>query len=348
MPISSPSRQKRPLVYLCVGLILLLGSAFWYWRSIVMPSKPSDAPPAKVVEIAVVHPADIQQTVQFIGTIKSEKATTLTSRATGVLDRLAEFGQKVHKGQLIAKIENKDVERNFKLAKEAEQIAKTQYESILPLLTSGYISKNAVAEKKNTWIEAQKRASDAKLARDDINITAPFDGIVGLFKIREGSQVTQGDPLVNFHDPSSLIVTFDVPLSLVNRINDNAQVIVDNKPYTLTHLQRMLDEETHMSPAYVNIDCATCIVGSAVDVTLVIQQKKAVIVVPYEATFLREGKTFVYLVKEDKAVLAPVILGLREKDRVEVIEGLKVGDKLIIRGHARLFPGISVKTTAKS
>ena len=148
---------------------------------------------------------------------------------------------------------------------------------------------------------------------------------------------------MNYYDPSTIIVEFDVPLSIAPLVRDGSAVYIHNQPYALTHIQKMLDEETHMSPAYVSIKCDDCIIGATTHVSLVVKQKKSVIVIPYESIFLREGKPHVYLVKDNKTALAPVELGIREKEMTEITSGLKNGDRVIVRGQARLYPGASVK-----
>ena len=189
--------------------------------------------------------------------------------------------------------------------------------------------------------------SDAKISLEEIKIYAPFDGIVGLFKFREGSQVQSGDGVVNFYDPTSLIVEFEIPLSSAQQVKDGSQVFINDKEYFLTHIQKMLDEETHMCPAYVGINAPDSIIGTAVDVSLVIQEQHSVIVIPFESVFLRQGKSFVYIVKEDKATLAPIELGIRDKQFIEITAGLKEGDPIIVCGHNRLYPDIPVVVGSK-
>lgn len=332
------NHKKTSIFIVLVILITICYILYNAMRSLAPP--PQDA---KVVEVEMIQLRSIQQMARFIGTIRSEQATTLVAKSKGILDRFVSSGQHVKKGDLIAQIDNKDIERNFKLSQEMEQISKLQYDRFNQLHKTGVISQNALEEKKGMWIESQKRMTDAKMAMGEINIYAPFDGIVGIFKIREGSQVQEGDTLVSFYDPSTTIVEFDVPISMMNVVHDGSTVFIDQKKYSLTYIQKMLDEETHMSPAYVNIECDNCIIGSTVDVNLVVKEKESVIVIPHEALFLREGKTFVYIVKDTKAALTPVELGIREKELVEITSGLHKNDRVIVRGQARLYPNAPVK-----
>lgn len=329
--------NKKRLIYIAVAVIGILCIKFIFFS----PSS-NQKPDAKIVEVATVERQAISETTRFIGTIRAQQATMLMIKAKGVLDILIPPGSHVKKGDLIGKIRGKDIDNNTILSKDSVAIAKIQYERTLQLQKKGIVSKSAVEEKKSIWIEEQKKLSDANFQRDQINIDAPFDGIIGLFKIKDGSQVQEGEALVNLYDPTSLMVEFDIPMDIVQTIKDQTPVTIDNKHYQLTYVQRMLDEETHMCPAYVNIQCNDCIIGATRDVDVVIAQKKSVIVILYEAIFLRDGKPYVYLVKNNRATLTPVTLGIREKEQVEITSGIAAGDRVIIRGQARLYPGAPV------
>lgn len=276
----------------------------------------------KVVEVETVKYDNIKQTVDFIGTIRSKQQTLLTAKSQGILVTYSKPGQFHKKGDLIAEIDNKNIEKNYKILRKSEQIAKTQFDRANALLKSKFANKNFVEEKKSSWLDIQKKLSDAKISSDEYKIYAPFDGVIGLFKIREGAQVFSGDPIVNFYDPNSLLVEFDLPLSVAEEVNDGAQVFLNNQEYKLTHVQKILDEETHMCPAYVEINCPNCIIGTSTDVTITIDSKSSVIVIPYEAVFLKRSKPFVYIVQDNKAILTRVELGIREKDLIEIDSGL--------------------------
>ena len=333
---------KKSLI--AFGLIIF---SFVSYEFFIGPSEQAQNQISKIVEVEKLQLRNIKQTVDFIGVIKSGRQTHLKTKANGALSILSRSGEEVKKGELLAKIENNDIEHNYRISREAEKIARSQFERSNSLFKSGVSNKNAVEEARKLLLETQKMVSDAKIAFEEINIYAPFDGIVGLFKLRGGSHVQNGDNIVNFYDPTSLIVEFDIPLSIAKQVQDGNQVFINEKEYTLTHIQKMLDEETHMCPAYIEINCPDCIIGTAVDVNLVIQERCSVIVIPFEAIFLREGKSFVYIVKEDKAILTPLELGIRDKQLIEITSGLKEGDQVIVYGHNRLYPDVPVVIAPK-
>ena len=335
-------KANRKLIWFILA-ILALFLFLGYWFFISRNSATPQETDIKVVEVEEVGIKDIQQTIRLIGTIKPKNSTVLIAKTAGILDSLLPAGQVVKKGTLIAKIDNNEIERSYLLSESVEKLARDQYERALLLHKSGHLSKSTVEEKKRLWIEAQKKMSEAKIEFEKIRFQAPFDGTIGLFKAREGVQVQEGDPIVSFYDPASLMVEFGIPASVMTFIHEGQPVRIQGTSYTLTKVQKMIDEETHMSPAYVDFSCENCVIGAGIDVDLTVQRKEKVIVIPFEAVFLRNGKTFVYRVKENKAGLTPVNLGIREKEDVEITSGLQKGDILIVRGQARLYPDIAVK-----
>ncbi|MDX1838519.1 efflux RND transporter periplasmic adaptor subunit [Legionella taurinensis] len=331
------------------ALILLLATLGIFSIRALFHSKTSaEAPANKLVEIEVVKKQTLRQTIHLLGTIHPQHSTVLVAKESGMLDALVPTGQKIRKGTLIAKIANPDREKNLQLSTAAVELAKAQYERISPLIKKGYVSAKEAEEKKQLWIDAQKELSKTKIELDNSRFYAPFDGIIGAYKKREGAEVNAGEAVVSLYDPSSLIVDVDIPCSNLSDIHEGQPVYVQGKTYALSHLQKMLDEDTHMCPADVTIQCEECLVGSTVDVDLVVAEKKDTVVIPFQALFLRNSKPFVYVVRQSRIELVAVKTGLKQQDQIEIISGLKPGQHLVIRGQERLYPGMTVDSVNPS
>ncbi|WP_419420087.1 efflux RND transporter periplasmic adaptor subunit [Legionella sp. D16C41] len=296
----------------------------------------------KLVETKILKQAEIEETVHILGTIHPKHLTVLVAKNSGTLDALIPTGQKVKKGELIAKIDNADIENNLQLSQGTEAIAKTQYERLLSLLKTGFVSSKEVEERKNTWLDTQKELTKAKIELDTLRFYAPFDGIIGAYKKKEGSQVSSGDAIVTVYDPTTLVVDFDIPCTNLSVFHEGQLVRVFNKFYKLSHLQKMIDEDTHMCPADVIISCKDCLIGTSTEVELVLQKRKDTIVIPEQAIFLRNSKPHVYIVKDNVIELVPITTGIKNKSQIEVTSGLKFGQQLVIKGQERLYPGLQV------
>lgn len=326
-----------------VALVLVILSAFFFLGKFLLGSKGKlVSVPNKLVEVETVKKQNLQQSIRLLGVIHPKHATILVAKGSGMLDTLVPSGQKINKGTMVAKIDNPDLEKNLQLSISAEALAKAQLDRFTPLLKTGYVSAKEVEEKKQIWIDAQKELSKTKIELDNLRFYAPFDGIIGAYKKREGAQVNQGEAVVSIYDPSSLVVDFDIPCSNLSTINEGQPLKILNQAYRLNHLQKMLDEDSHMCPADVDIRCDDCLIGATVDVDLVVAEKKNVIVIPFQALFLRNSNPFVYIVEKRKVSMVAVKTGLQQNDRIEIIEGLKPGQQLITKGQERLYPQMEV------
>lgn len=298
---------------------------------------------AKAVEVTKAKRGSINKTIRLLGTIKPQHITILTAEVYGVVENLQHAGLKVKKGEIIAQLENTSLNNSLKLAENAAHIAKTSYDRANSLFNKGIVTKKDFEEAKLKLIYAQQKLSTARIEHDKTIFKAPFDGIVGAHKIRVGTHVQQGDIILTFYQPDDLLIEFDVPEPQVPYVNTGHKVLVHDKEFLIADFQRAVDPETHMAPATVHYQCDNCVIGSHTDVDLVIKELKDVIVIPYESVFVRAGQTHVYTVENDKVELKSVALGLRQKETVEVLDGLKEGELVILRGQGRLYPDAKVK-----
>lgn len=295
-----------------------------------------------MVETNLIKPTYIEKTINLIGTIRPQNTTLLTAKASGLLKSRFSAGQKVKKGELIALIINPEIEKNYQLSKDVVEISETQFNRFRQLKNKGFVSKRELDEKKQQLIEAQKEVAKTKIELENLRFNAPFDGVISAFKIRDGMQVKDGDPVVTVYDPLNLVVDIDIPCHYLHNIKENQTIYINSEKYNLSHLQRMMDNETHMCPADVNITCNHCIIGDTIDVKLQVKENERALVIPSQATFLRDGRLSIYKVVNNHIKLVHVKPGIREKNNVEIISGLQSADQVIIKNTDRLYPGMEV------
>ena len=302
-------------------------------------------PMLKIVETEIAAKSSISKQIGLIGTVKPKNYCVLIAKANGTINTVVPAGSVMKKDDVIAKIENVDIEKTYELCVSAESIARSQYDRVLNLQKSGVSSKGALEDKERALIEAGKALAAAKIQLDNIMVKAPFDGVLGVYKIKDGEQVSQGEQLVSFYNSDDILVEFDIPGEYISKINKGQEISIDGHKSNLTHAQKAIDEDKHLCPAYVELkNSDNFIIGSSVDVILTIEKHNDVIVVPYSAICIRNGKDSVYISKDGKASLKSVKTGIRNKDKIEVTNGINIGDEVITVGQNRLFEGLSIKT----
>jgi membrane fusion protein (multidrug efflux system) len=310
----------------------------------VFKKKNDESPtPYKIVEVEKVQLSSISNTISLIGEVKAKKSALIVSKTSGFLKTNIHPGEIVEKGTLIATIENSDIEENYKLSEEAVKISKNQYQRLLHLKNGNVSSQKDLENSLISFIEAQKALSLARNEYEKTRFIAPFKGIMSPFKIFDGSFVEQGHTIGFFYDPSEMIITFDLSENVLKQIKNNPKVSIEGTLYDIPHFQNcIIDPITHLTSAHIHFK-GSHIIGSLINIELIAETHENVITIPFDAVFLKEGKAHVYIVKDEKAHLLPIELGLRSKERVEILSGLEINQSVIKTNTERLYPGVSVK-----
>lgn len=330
-------RNKKPLIALAV-IALLCALYFLFLHT--NAEQPMDM---KVVEVVTAKKGDISESVRLIGEVRPKHETTLVAKETGVLDILVHPGERASANTVIAKIINAEAERQYNLNEQSAKIAEIQHDRANTLLKSGTISKTGAEDKKSSLLDAQNSLATAKIKLDNFRFYAPFDGVVGVYKFKEGAQVKAGDAIVSFYDPSVIMIEFDIPGSFIADVTSDTKIVFAGKEYQLTHAQRLIDPDTHMSPAFTEIQCDNCILGATENVELILNHKQGVVILPNEAVFIANGKESVYVIKDGKTHLKAVETGIKDKSNIEITSGIEEGEVVVAKGQSRLTPDMAVK-----
>lgn len=301
----------------------------------------------KVVEAVTLVPTTISKSVKLIGQVKAKREAHLTSEITGLVQGIvAKEGAQVKKGTLLAYLRNDDLKRGTQAAEKNAALLENQFARDKKLFQDGVISKDAMQKAESAWSNAKMAASNARILFDQSEFRAPFDGTVGVFRVSVGNFVKTGDEIVALVDPGELEIEFSVPEKLISNLKVNDEVTILKNPGKVLSLQRTIDPNTQMGLARATMaKCDQCIVGSYVDVAVVVERREKALGVPSEAFFIKDGVQQVYVVKKGKAVLTPVTLGLRGDTLVEITKGVVAGDVVVTRGRNKLEEGSDVKVS---
>jgi len=200
--------------------------------------------------------------------------------------------------------------------------------------------------------EAQVQLAEARLAR--MRILAPFNGTVGIRNINLGDYVKDGADLVNLEDTTQLYVDFSLPERYQARVQagQSVQVQLDALPGA-NFTARILALDPLVSANGRSLQVRAVLPaqtrsglrpGLFARVTVVLSVDEAALMVPEEAVVPQGGRQAVFrLEKEGEGDAAKLVskrtevtLGLRRGAMVQVLQGLKEGDTVVIAGQQRL------------
>jgi HlyD family secretion protein len=236
------------------------------------------------------------------------------------------------------------------------QVAKSQYETAQAQynLTQQRLPKNIEA------LRAQ--VSQAQAAVDLINtniensiIKAPVSGIIASKLIQPGELAGAGQPLATVVNIENVKVVVDVSEDVVNKVKEGQEVDVvigalDNKKMKgKISIVSPTSSQTGLFQLKVTIDNPDKELkpGMFAEVEIKTGQKKNAVVLPKDAILIKKHGNIVYTVEKGKAVEKLVKLGISNGKNVEVVKGLKKGDKVVVQGQNLLKDGSKVKVKSK-
>ena len=339
------------------------------------------AQPAELVQVERVKEEPLRQTVPVIGRLVSLRSGNIAARIAGPVEAITvEVGDRVSKGQVIAILdaevltadelmaqsELKEAQAEFLTwAAEAEQ-ARTELKRQEGLRKSVAFSqakfedaqkKMAVAAARVKRAEANIQIKRAALQRKtlDVNyagVRAPYDGVVVRRHTEAGAYVNKGDPLVRLVGDRLLEVEADVPYRRLTglpvgrlvdiTLDDGSRhkakvraILPSENPLTRTRTVRFEPDFAKMEKALAE--------SQSVTVAVPIGVERRVITVHKDAILKRPQGDIVFVIADGTAMARPVRLGAEIGSSIEVLSGLKVGERVVVRGNERLTPGVKVR-----
>jgi len=217
---------------------------------------------------------------------------------------------------------------------------------------TGQIEQLTVQASDSSLNLTQLQLSQARDALDNAIVTAPVGGIVSKVNVTVGNMASSAQPALSLTDSSNLYSSLSVAENLVNRLTagNTAKVTVssvsgDSILGKIDHISPSSDPQTQLYPIKISLDNTSGLIkpGMFTKVELTIEEKADVLAIYSEAVILKNDKTIVYVVEGDKAVAKEVVTGLDTGVEIEILKGLNLGDKVIIKGQTLVDEGHKVK-----
>lgn len=366
------SRRRAVVAVTIVALAL----AAWWWlrpRPAAADGVNPWAGPAPV-RVESARRETLVLRVAAIGSVTPLNLVTVRARVDGPVDQvLFEEGQTVRAGQPLAQVD--PAPYRVKLAQAEAQRAQNaallvaaerdlaMYER---LIAQDATSRQQV-DKQHALVQqlrGTRQADDAavesaRLQLGWTRIVAPIAGRTGLRRVDAGNLVSSTDTtgLVTIAQTRPIAVTFSVPEAHVPALRAAASA---GRPLAVAAFDR--GETTRLADGRLatfdnQIDAATGTLklkarfdnaddalfpNQYVRLRLDIGERAGALTIPADAVQHGEQGPHVYVVKDNKALLRPLVLGVVQDDRVEVLKGLAEGDAIALEGLDRLKDGREV------
>lgn len=349
VPFAQKSKRQRFAVIGVVVVALAVASYFGIQMNANNPA-PKAAGGVVVVEATEVQPADIQDVITAIGTLRSAESVVMKSEISGRIAAVSfSDGSRVAKGDTLITFDASIQEAQVNQAKAERDLAAAKLKRTQDLFDKKFLSAAALDDARASEQIAQAKLALAQATLGKMSLRAPFSGVIGIRQVSVGDYIKEGADLVNLEDTSSMKVDFRVPEQASGRLRVGQVVglqsdafVGQSFPAKVTAVDSAVDPlgRSLLMRAELRDVSQRLKPGMFMRVTLVLETRKNALTIPEESVVTQQGRLLVFKVVDGKAVSTPVVTGLRvtNKDKavVEVVKGLAAGDIVVTAGQIKI------------
>jgi membrane fusion protein (multidrug efflux system) len=304
------------------------------------------------VEVAQPFRADIYATYEATATITSDADAPVVARATGeVVEILVEEGDRVTKGQVLARLDGERLRLEMLAAKANLKQASTEYERNIDLHERGLIAASTFDALQYDLEELEATYELKKLAYDYSNIRAPISGVVSSRDIKLGQHLSNNDSAFRITDTMELIAHLQIPQSELSKFaaGNAASIEVASMPdegftATIARISPTIDTRngTFRATALISNAEGNLAPGMFGHFTISYEQHTDALVIPAEALIDEDDENTVYIVDDGEVIRRNVKIGIAADGNIEILDGLNENDVIVVVGHSGLRNGSKV------
>jgi len=339
-------RWKRILIFAVFGSLLLSCSS-----SNEGKLNANNRSTRLAVDYVIVEAELLVNNIEVTGSLMAEESAELTVQTAGKVEEiLFKEGQEIKKGQTLLTLDGREwraqlkrLEAELKMAKK-DRVRKAALAEVQGIAEADL----EAAQLRVQILEANMEETMVRLSYTTID--APFSGRIGLRSVSPGSYITAGTTVATIVQENPIKIQFDVPeryASLV-RPGQGLKFYANDRPRayeaSVYAYEPMINTSSRAMRVRARANNAEgdLIPGSYINITFTLDSMPHALLVPTEAIIPKLDNQFIYCIENGKAKQVKVRTGIRQPRRIEVIEGLKVGDSVIVTGLLQLKPDMPV------
>jgi RND family efflux transporter MFP subunit len=338
------------------------------------------------VEVGQVTRRSVADQITVVGNLVGDATVSVSPRAAGRLqDITVRLGDRVTRGQKIAKLEDFELLQQVKQAEAAQEVsvatirqreaelklAETNAERSRNLFQRQLLPKQTLDDTESRYnaalaqldlAKAQSSQTNARLEElritlDNTIITSPLNGLVARRAVDPGAFVSQSVPVVDVVDVGRVRLVANVVEKDLKELHagNSTRVEVDAYPGEMfagriARVSPVLDPTTRTAPIEIEIPNPDYRLkpGMYARVSITTGTKKDALVVPSNAVVDLGGRRGVFQPQNGQAVFRVVEVGLEQPDIVEVLGGLTENETVITTGSAALRDGDRIQLSGQS
>lgn len=335
---------KKILVFV---LLLMIGVALYYIGQLNKPSQGFRHGPSVVTVVVAPVISDLfTDKIEALGTTKANESVNLTATTTDKISKINfTDGMTAKKGQILVELVSDEEKADLRSAEANAEQQKRDLTRITGLVKARTLPTARLDDQKTLYKKSRADVQVAQSRIRDRQVVAPFDGQLGLRLVSLGSLVTPGTVIATLDDLSVIKLDFTVPEGFLAtlKVGQTINALSDAYPKLafeglVTNIGSRIDPVSRAVTvrAVIPNDDKKLRPGMLMRVNLIKNQSQS-IMIPEEALVTSEDRKYVFLLQGDNLVKQqPVVIGRRRPGAIEILEGLNIGQQIVIEGTLKL------------
>lgn len=349
--------SQRPWL---VSLILIILLTLWLSLGSLnaqqqAPAKSSDTIPLAKVMYQTFVAEPTEKKIDLYGRTAPDKQARLSAEIAGkIVMTKIDKGEKVTKGQVIALIDQGDLQAQLKRAKSVLSVKRQEYKAAESLKNRGLQGEIAYTNALSALTDAQSSVKSVELRLEQTSLVAPFDGVVENLFIEQGDFVGVGDPVATLIDLQKLVIEANVSERHIQSITKGQPATIhfiqgSQTEGTVRYLSQLSSPATNTFAIEVEVPNPNQLIpaGVSAQVELNLETQMAVKITPAMLALDDQGNLGVKTLVEDKVHFVPIQLVKAEQDGVW-LTGLGDEVDIITRGQGFVRDGDKVASVEQT
>ena len=298
------------------------------------------------VEAARAQTMAITEEVFAVGNLRANESVTIRPEIAGRVVRIGfTEGAMVRKGDLLVELDRSVLLAQVEQARAELDLSKANYDRTADLAERKFVSESAKdqAAANLSVQQAKLRLAEAQLAKTQI--FSPFNGVVGLRNFSVGDYVREAADLVVLEDVSQMKVDLRLPERFLGELKPglSVEMRVDAYPQRVFRaalsaldVQVSADGRALVARGVLANQDSLLRTGMFVRARIVLKERGSAVMVPEEAVYPMGADIYVYRIIDGKAMRSKVATGVRREGKVEITDGVAVGDLVVTAGQIKL------------
>lgn len=304
------------------------------------------------VQIAVTKREALGGSFTATGSFSPFRQVIVSTEAAGKFVNISvDEGRFVQQGQLLARMEYESLEADVKSATANLKKLETDKERYVNLVKTGGVTQAQLDEINLNYINGEARLINARERLKDTYLTAPFAGYVNKRFIENGQYIASAKEAFEIVDLTKMKMVVNVTEDQVLKVNQARQIKVSADVYPDVNYEARVKFVGATADVNLNFPVELQITnvkdkplrgGMFGRATFELPAAETSLVIPRASLLGSIENAQVYVVSGDSVMLRAIIIGRLFSNNVEVLDGIKEGEKVVISGQINLTEGAKV------